>query len=106
MTKFLWHGSYSQAGAKGLIADGGTKRRSDVEQALAGVGGSLEAIYWAFAEDDYYAIVDFPDRVSEAAVNLATTAAGLVEVKSVVLMTTEELDEATQRSIGYSVPGT
>jgi uncharacterized protein with GYD domain len=106
MAKFLWHGSYSEAGAKGLISDGATKRRADVERAFSGAGGTLEALYWAFGEDDYYLIVDFPDKVSEAAVNLATNAAGLVRVKSVALMTAEEVDEATKRSGSYTVPGT
>jgi uncharacterized protein with GYD domain len=106
MPKFLWRGSYSIDGAKGLIEDGATKRRADAEKALASVGGKLEALYWAFGEDDVYGIVDFPDNVTAGAVSLATAAAGVVRVKTVVLMTAEEVDEATRKSHDYRAPGT
>jgi hypothetical protein len=34
MAKFLWHGSYSERGAKALVEEGGTKRRAGVERAV------------------------------------------------------------------------
>jgi hypothetical protein len=69
MAKFLWHGSYSERGAKALVVEGGTKRRAGVEQAVTAMGGTLEAMYFAFGDDDYYAIVDLPDNVSGPAVS-------------------------------------
>jgi uncharacterized protein with GYD domain len=105
MPKFLWPGSYSERGAKALVEEGGTKRRAGVEQAVTAMGGTLEAMYWAFGDEDYYAIVDLPDHVAGAAVSLATAVAGAVRVKSVVLLTAEELDEAARRYQEYSGPG-
>ena len=39
-------------------------RRAGVEQAVTAMGGTLEAMYFAFGDDDDYAIVDLPDNVS------------------------------------------
>jgi len=105
MAKFLWHGSYTERGAKALAEEGGTKRRAGVEQAVAAMGGTLEAMYFAFGDDDYYAIVDMPDHVSGAAVSLATALAGAVRLKTVVLLTAEDLDEAARRAHEYQGPG-
>jgi GYD domain len=73
------------------------------EQAVAAMDGTLEAMYFAFGVDDYYAIVDMPDNVSGAAVSLATALAGAVRLKTVVLLTAEDLDEAAEE--GPRVPG-
>lgn len=105
MAKFLWHGSYSKGGAKALVEEGGTKRRAGVERAVTAMGGTLEVMYFAFGDDDYYAIVDLPDNVSGAAVSLATALAGAVRLKTVVLLTPEELDQAARRAHEYQGPG-
>ena len=105
MAKFLWHGSYSERGAKALVEEGGTKRRAGVEQAVTAMGGTLETMYFAFGDDDFYAMVDMPDNVSGAAVSLATALAGAVRLKTVVLLTAEELDEAARRAHEYQGPG-
>jgi uncharacterized protein with GYD domain len=105
MAKFLWHGSYSERGAEALVEQGGTKRRAAVEEAVAAMGGMLESMYFAFGDDDFYAIVDLPDNVSGAAVSLATSVAGAVRLKTVVLLTPEDLDEAARRAHEYQGPG-
>jgi len=105
MAKFLWHGSYTERGAQALADEGGTKRRAGVEQAVAALGGTLQGMYFAFGADDYYAIVDMPDQVSGAAVSLATALAGAVRLKTVVLLTAEDLDEAARRAHEYRGPG-
>jgi len=105
VAKFLWHGSYTERGAKALLAEGGTKRRAGVEEAVRAMGGTLDVMYWAFGDDDYYAIVDLPDNASSAAVAMATSVAGAVRLKTVVLLTAEELDEAARRACEYTGPG-
>jgi uncharacterized protein with GYD domain len=105
MAKFMWHGSYSERGAKALAEEGGTKRRAGVEQAVRAMGGTLESMHFAFGDDDYYAIVDLPDNVSGAAISLATALAGAVRIKTVVLLTAEDLDEAARRAHEYRGPG-
>ncbi len=56
-------------------------------------------------QDDVYAIADLPDNVSAAAISLATAQAGFVRLRTVVLLTAEEIDEATKRSGDYRPPG-
>ncbi|MGE3289510.1 MAG: GYD domain-containing protein [Pseudonocardia sp.] len=105
MAKFLWHGSYSQRGVKALVEEGGTARRAGVERAVTAMGGTLETMYFAFGDDDYYAVVDLPDNVSAAAVGLATALAGAVQLRTVVLLTAADLDEAARRAHEYQGPG-
>jgi putative ABC transport system substrate-binding protein len=43
-----------------------------------------------------FAIADFPDNVSAAALSLAANAAGAVQVKATVLISPEEMDQAAR----------
>ena len=56
MPKYLAHVSYTGEGLKGLLKDGGTKRREVVVQLAKSLGGKLEAIYYALGEDDLFYI--------------------------------------------------
>ena len=48
MAKYLVMASYTAEGVKGVLKDGGTKRRQAAEQAIKGAGGKREAFYFAF----------------------------------------------------------
>jgi uncharacterized protein with GYD domain len=103
--KYLITASYTPEGAKGLLKDGGTKRRAAAEQALKSAGGKLEAFYFAFGDVDAFVIVDAPDHASVTAASLAINASGAVHTKTTVLLTAEELDQASKKSITYRAPG-
>lgn len=105
MPKYLFQGTYVGEGLKGLLKEGGSKRRETVEQSLRAMGGTLEAFYYAFGEDDVFAIVDLPDNVSTAAFALTVNRSGAVRVKTTVLLTPEEVDQVTKKSIDYRPPG-
>jgi len=105
MPKYLFQGTYMGEGLKGLLKEGGSKRRETVEQTLKAMGGTLEAFYYAFGEDDVLAIVDLPDNVSTTAFALIVNASGAVKVKTTVLLTPEEVDQATKKSVDYRPPG-
>ena len=105
MPKYLAHGSYTSEGLKGFIKEGGTARRKAVEALVQSAGGKVEAVYWGFGNDDVYTIIDVPDNVSAAAVSMAVGAVGAVHLKTVVLLTAEEMDAATKKSITYRPPG-
>jgi hypothetical protein len=51
-------------------------------------------------------MADLPDTESATAVALAVNASGGATVKTVVLLTPEEVDAAAQRSVEYRPPGT
>ena len=105
MPKYLVNASYTEAGLKGLLRDGGSKRREVVAQLVKGLGGKLEAFYYAFGDDDIFAIMDLPDNVSATASSLVINAAGAAKMKITVLLTPEEVDQATKTSVDYSPPG-
>lgn len=105
MAKFMWTGSYTAQGTKGLIAEGGTARKAVVEKMLASVGGKLECLYYALGSDDVVIIVDAPDNVSAAAVGLTVAASGAVHGRMTVLLTPDEIDKAAKKSPAYRPPG-
>ena len=106
MPKFMIEGSYTSDGIKGLVKDGGSGRRNAVEQTLKSMGGKLDAFYFVFGDTDAFVIADLPDNASAAAISLATSAAGLVRTRTTVLLTPEEMDAATKKSVQYRPPGT
>ena len=105
MAKFLWKASYTSEGVKGVLKDGGTGRRAAVEQAVEGLGGKLESLYFALGEHDLYAIADLPDSVTATAVSLTVNASGAVALETVELLTPEQVDEASKKSVEYRPPG-
>ena len=105
MAKYLIQASYVGEGIKGLLKEGGSARRAAVEKLLASVGGKVDSFYYAFGDTDAYVIVDAPDNVTTAAVALTVAASGLVTIKSTVLLTPEEVDQATKKSPAYRAPG-
>ncbi len=105
MAKYLLEASYTATGAKGLIKEGGSARRKLVEEMVNKVDGKVEAFYYAFGETDVFVIVDVPDRVTAAALSLAVNQTGAVQLRTHVLMTPEEIDQAAKRSVGYRAPG-
>ena len=105
MPKYLIHASYTADGAKGLLKDGGTKRRQAAEAALKSAGATLESFYYAFGDADAILITDAPDHVSIAAAAVAINASGAVTIKTTVLMTPEEMDQAVKKTVAYTPPG-
>lgn len=105
MPKYLFHGSYTPAGIQGLLAEGGSSRVEAAKQALGSAGGSLECFYFSFGDDDFYIIVNLPDNVSTTAISFAGNASGTFSIKTVVLLTPEEVDEAARKSIAFRPPG-
>ena len=105
MPKYLFHACYTESGLKGLLKEGGSSRREAVDQTIKSLGGTLDAFYYAFGDKDVFAIVDLPDNVSTIAFSLITNATGTVKVKTTVLVTPEEIDQAAQKSVEYRPPG-
>ena len=105
MAKYLVTASYTSEGAKGVLKEGGTKRRQAAEQAIKSAGGTVDAFYFAFGETDAYVIIDAPDNATVAAASMAINASGAVHTKTVVLLTPEEIDNAIKKQTAYRAPG-
>lgn len=105
MPKYLLRVNYTAEGARGLIRDGGSKRRAIAQGAAESVGGRVESFHFAFGDTDAFVIADLPDAASAAAIALTVAASGGAAVQTSVLMTPEEVDSATKKSPLYAAPG-
>ena len=105
MPKFLIKASYNPDGVRGLIKEGGSKRRAVVQKLIEGAGGKLEAFYYAFGTDDAVIIADLPDASSGIAISLTVNATGAVRLSTTPLITPEEIDAASKKTVDYKVPG-
>ncbi len=105
MPKYLFQASYTRKGVKGLLKDGGSKRAKVVDGLVTSAGGTLEAYYFAFGDNDVYCIAEFPDEAAAAAVSLAVSAKGALTVKTTVLIEPATMDAAVKKSVSYTKPG-
>lgn len=105
MPKYLITATYTPDGTKGLLLEGGSGRRQMLQSALQGLGGKLEAMYYAYGETDVVLIADVPDAVSGLALSLAANASGTVKVNTTPLITIEEVDAACKKSVAYRGAG-
>jgi uncharacterized protein with GYD domain len=105
LPKYLFEASYSPQGAQGISSKGGSSRRAAIADMAEGLGGKLESFYFAFGDVDAYVTVDLPDNEAATACALAVNGAGGASVKTIQLLTPEEVDAAAKRSAGYRPPG-
>ena len=105
MPKYLVQVNYVGEGIKGLLKEGGSSRRDVAKKAVKSLGGKVEAFYFAFGDHDAYMIIDVPDHSAATKLALTVGASGAVAVKTVVLMTPEEVDAATKKPMSYRAPG-
>ncbi|PVZ60170.1 GYD domain-containing protein [Arthrobacter sp. H-02-3] len=105
MSKYLFEANYVGDGIKGLMREGGTKRRDAVVEALKSVGGTLECFYYAFGDTDVLGVFDIPDQASAAALSLMINSTGAVSLTLKPLMTLQDLDAAASKTPSYRPPG-
>ena len=97
MPKFLFCGSYTAEGIARLKREGAHAEREALEELVKGAAGTVEALYWAFGDDDLYLIADLPDTAAASAISLAVAASESLRLKTVILETAEDVDEALER---------
>jgi uncharacterized protein with GYD domain len=105
MPKYLLQANYTAEGMQGLTKEGASGRRAAVKTAIEGIGGKMEAFYYAFGADDAIVIVDLPSNVAAAAVGIATSATGSVRLRTTPLLTIEDIDKALALKPNYRPPG-
>lgn len=104
MAKYLARVSYTAEGARGLIKEGGSNRRAAIQKLIESMGGTLEAFYFAYGEDDAYLIMDM-NPGDGLALSLVVNSAGAASVSTVPLITAEEVDAACRKTVPYRAPG-
>lgn len=105
MPKYLLEVNYTLEGVQGVVAKGGSARKAAAQAAAKSVGGKLDSFYFAFGKTDVFTVADLPDNAAAAALALAVSAGGGATVRTVVLLTPEEIDAATEKKVKYSPPG-
>lgn len=105
MPKYLFEASYTAEGVRGVADKGGSARRTAAETLFSSAGGTLEQFYFALGENDVYAFGDLPSNEAATAVALAVNQGGGTRLRTVVLLTPEEVDAAAQMAIDYRPPG-
>ena len=106
MARYMYIARYDSTGIQGVLAKGGSARAAVIDKAAADAGGRMVTFDFAFGEDDVFTLCELPDNRAAAAIALAVNSAGLAHVRTVVLMTPEDVDAATRQSVTYSAPGT
>ena len=105
MPRYMIAASYTAQGEQGLLTKGGSARRASVTEMVTKLGGTVETFDFAFGADDVFVVVDLPDNVTAAAIGLAVGASGLTTVRTIVLLTPEEIDAAAEKHAEYHGPG-
>jgi uncharacterized protein with GYD domain len=106
MPKYLVSANYVGDGIKGLMAEGGTKRRDAARTSIESVGGTMECFYFAVGDTDVFGVCDFPDEASAVAWSLMVNSTGAVRLHLVQLVTPEVLDASVTKTPSYRAPGT
>jgi uncharacterized protein with GYD domain len=105
MPKYLFEADYLAEGINGLLKEGGTRRRAAVDDLFKSLGGTMEAFYYSFGDEDVFIIGDLPDNASAAALAIRVNAAGVTTCKMTALLTPHDVDEAVQKTSSYRPPG-
>ena len=105
MPKYLGLTKFTAEGIKGLRSGGAAARVDVVRSMVEGIGGKLEAYYFAFGEVDVYAIIDLPNDEAAAAVSLAANESGAATAQVVKLLTPEQVDASFKVNVRYRPPG-
>jgi len=105
MPKYLMQARYTTEGLHGLLSDSAAGRRADVQAAVKALGGTVEAFYYTFGDDDAIVIVDLPSNITAAALTFKVSGAGGVRVRTTPLLTVEDVDKALDIKTPYRAPG-
>ena len=81
MPKFLLEVTYTTEGARGLLKDGGSKRRAAAGAMVESLGGKMESFYYALGSTDVFVIADLPDAAAAASASITLSASGAVSGK-------------------------
>lgn len=105
MPKYLLEVSYTLDGIRGVAVQGGSARKAAAQAAAKSAGGKVESFHFAFGGTDVYVIADLPDNTAAAALAMTVTAGGGATVRTVVLLTPDEVDAAAKKTVKYTPPG-
>jgi uncharacterized protein with GYD domain len=84
-------------------------RKQKVSRMLEESGAKLRELWYAFGEQDGFALIEAPDNVTAAGISIAITSSGAFRMfKTTVLMTQDETLKALEKAgaVHYEAPPT
>lgn len=106
MAKYLLRLRYTQPGLQGTVKEGFAAREAFFRSVVGGLGGTTEAAYWAYGEDDIFITVDLPNPEAATGLALALAMTGSFGVTTTPLLTAAEMDAGVRAMPRYRAPGT
>ena len=109
MSLYITYASYSQAGAKGLLAKP-EDRTAAIQKLVDQIGGKIVGIYFTTGRNDIVLITDAPDGTDVVAVGMAVAASGAISnIETVKAWSASEFkgiaEKAASLAAGYAPPG-
>jgi uncharacterized protein with GYD domain len=102
MSMYLYIGSYSAEGRKGLMAEGGSSREAATRALFESMGGSVERYAFAMGSFDFVIIADMPDDRVALIPPLIANSTGTVSVTTTKLLTPLEMDAVTSLAQSFT----
>jgi uncharacterized protein with GYD domain len=105
MPKYLIEASYGTEGVRGVAQKGGSARSEIIGQLIASMGGKMECFYFAFGDADVYLVAELPSDEAATALALSINQSAATKIRTVVLLTPEQVDAAAKMVPEYKPPG-
>lgn len=102
MARFLYLGKYTAEGLKGLVAEGGSKRRDATEQMVKSIGGRVLEYDFTVGEYDFILMVEVEDQLAGLVAPLLAGSSGTVRVVTVPLVSPQQMDDVAARAVATS----
>ena len=104
MPYYLFTGRYSTDAIKAMVAKP-QDREAAARKLIEGIGGKLHHLFFAFGDEDVYALIEAPDDRAMAAGAMVVGASGSMSGgKTIKLMTAQEAMEA-MKAAGKAASG-
>ncbi len=105
MPKFMLRAQYTVGGLEGAVREGFESREEYLRDLAESSGVTVEALYWAYGEDDLVIILSTTDDATVAALSLAINMSGAARASTTPLLTAAEMDAIVDKLPEYRPPG-
>lgn len=102
MRKYMYLGTYTGEGIKGVAAEGGTAREEATRALFENLGGRITEYSFMFGAYDFVIIADMPDHSAALVPPMMAGSTGTVRVMTVELLPPAVLDDASRTAKGLA----
>ena len=105
MPKFMLRAQYTVGGLGGAVREGFESREEYIRELAESLGVTVEALYWAYGEDDVVAILSSTDDATVVALSIFINMSGAARASTTPLLTAAEMDAIVDKLPEYRPPG-